>query len=237
MNLNELKFYLYRSRAKVDWLYQQIESSHGKRTKLTWKIDLKVLSIGRESDRNNEATDEEKLKAVLSELEAQQLIGCFEDRKPYIKGIFPMRWGLYNDHGFRPESEGPLVYFSGLQDGLLLGLGGSSHHIVGNYGLTSTGSRSVTPALVQFLRSGLDGESQRLCFYENRQDEISEVSEAMALANDYLKGPIQNLEFVAKVLCRGEQRRLRPFSNSERGEVILATPLYVAQIDPMFVDG
>src|SRR5260370_26281228 len=106
-----------------------------------------------------------------------------------------MRWGIYNDSGLRPVTQGPLVYFSSVQEGLLLGLGGSSHHIDGCYGLTSTSSRSVTPALVGFLRTGLElgeipGDYQRA--------EEDDVYMAMALANHYLNGPTQTLEFAAK---------------------------------------
>src|SRR5207245_954264 len=58
----------------------------------------------------------------------------------------------------RPDDDPPLVYFGGLDkdNGVLLGLGGSSKHVVGHDGATSTQSRSVTPALVMALLRGLE---------------------------------------------------------------------------------
>jgi hypothetical protein len=235
MRADELKFYLYQSKTKIDSLHRQIQETK-KKTKVKWKLDWKFVSFERETETDPEINDEDRLQAVLSELEQQELVGAYEEGKPYVRGVFPMRWGIYNDSGLRPVAEGPLVYFSCVQDSLLLGLGGSSHHIIGCYGLTSTSSRSVTPALVGFLRSGLElGEIP----HDYQREEEDDVYTAMALANEYLKGPVQSLEFVAKVLCRSAHRhcRLYPWDETQRGEAILATPLYVRQIDPMAEDG
>jgi hypothetical protein len=235
VNVSELKFYLYQSKAKVDSLYRQIQGAK-KRTKVKWKLDWKFVSVERETETEAETNDVDKLRAVLSEINAQELVGPIEAGKPYIQGIFPMRWGIYNDSGLRPDTEGPLVYFSCVQDGLLLGLGGSSRHIVGCYGLTSTSSRSSTPALVAFLRNGMDYGGIP---YSYEREDADQVFGAMALANYYLQGPSQSLEFVAKVLCRSSHRHchLHPWDNEQRGIAILATPLYVRQIDPMDEDG
>jgi hypothetical protein len=215
VQLDDIKSYLYQSRAKIDSLYAQIQEPK-KKTKLKWKIDWKVFSAEREVERELDLNDEDKLRAVVAELETQQLVGTIEERKPYIKGIFPMKWGLYDDSGMRPNNEGPLVYFGGIQDGMLLGLGGSSHHVIGLYGLSSTGSRSATPVLVAFLRSGLDSGEVPSLYRSVPRDDMGELYEAMALANHYLKEPIQSLEFVAKVICRDRQRRLRPFNDTDR---------------------
>jgi hypothetical protein len=133
-----------------------------------------------------------------------------QEDKPFIKGIFPMRWGIYQDSGFRPDNDGPLVYFGGYADGLLLGMGGSSCHIDGTFGLTSTGSRSFTPALVSFLRHGVEtGEAPPSPGWKDRREDLDEVFQAMAIANGYLTGltgPVQHLEFVARVLCVGAAR-------------------------------
>lgn len=68
------------------------------------------------------------------------------------------------------------------------------------------------------------------------RDEDQELCSGMALANYYLKGPTQSLEFVAKVLwCRREYMRIRPFTDGY-GQAILATPLYVAQTEIMLED-
>ncbi len=219
-------------------LYRQIAPQQKTKSTIEWKIDVKAFSLSRKSEVEDELDNDDKLRLVTAELEDRQLVGSLDDDKPYIMGILPMRWGMYNDSNFRPDNEGPLVWFSGLEDDLLLGMGGSSCHIEGCYGLTSTGSRLVTPALVHFLRGGMDEGcvSTRLHPWSEPHDEDQELCSAMALANYYLRGPIQSLEFVAKVLWRGrEHMRIRPFTDGY-GRAILGTPLYVAQTEIMLED-
>ena len=236
MNVADMKFHLYRSVAKIDSLFRQIQEPD-KKAKLKWKVDVKVVSIERETESEATVGDEEKLRTVVQELEARELIGELDDDKPYVRGIVPMKWGIYEDHGMRPSNQGPFVYFGSVENDILLGLGGSSHHVEGWYGVTATGSRSSAPALVDFLHSGVENGECPLRYQYLGDDYLEQVYDAMAIATHYLmNGPIQSLEFVAKVLCRAEQRRLRPWRD-ERGKVILATPLYVCQVDPMSVDG
>ena len=114
------KSYLYRSKAKIDLLYQQIQDPQVTTT-LRWKIDLKVFSWQREKESESEINDQDKLDAVVAALEERQLIGPPQARKPYIKGIFPMRWGIFADEGFRPNTEGCRwrITNNALKEGLL----------------------------------------------------------------------------------------------------------------------
>ncbi|MGA3205505.1 MAG: SAVMC3_10250 family protein, partial [Bryobacteraceae bacterium] len=229
----DMKFYLYRSKAKIEMLYEQVVDPK-KKQKIKWKLEAKPISRESETD-DSEVTLEEKLQRVLRELDDEEQIGSLEDNKPYIRATLLMRWGMYNDYGYRDDASGPLVYFGSTDDQLLFGMGGSSNHIKGMYGLGSTSSRSVTPVLVNFLLCGLrDGERQP-DYLDADRSEMEHTYEAMALANHYLRGPVQNLEFVAKLICRDQNCKLRPW-RSERGDGILATPLYVSQIDPMEED-
>jgi hypothetical protein len=117
-------------------------------------------------------------------------------------------------------------------------MGGSSCHIAGCYGATATGSRSTTPTLVRFLREGMEDGDVSACRqpWIEAHDEDQELCSAMALANHYLRGPVQSLEFVAKVLwCSRKHMRIRPFADGH-GQAILATPLYVAQTEIMLED-
>lgn len=233
-NAGDITSYLYRSKAKIDWLYQQIQRPKEKTT-VTWKIDLKFLSRESKREREDEFNDQDKLDAIIAALEDRQMMGPPEDCKEYIKMKCPMRWGIFDDNSFRPNTEGPLVYFSCLVEEVLIGLGGSSIHVSNPYGIGATGSGSSAPALYAWLRTGSEtgDRPDRRTMYS---DELYEIAEAMALANHYLKGPTQNVEFVAKVLNRGTGYNLRPWKREEKGEVILGTPLYVSQIDGMYVD-
>lgn len=148
-----------------------------------------------------------------------------------------MRWGLYNDDGLRPDNEGPLVYFSGYQDPFMVGLGGSSRHVVGFYGATSTGSRSATPALVSFLLAGIEtGKPPVLPSWKDEREELDDLFSAMAIANHYLRAPTQDLEFVAQVIINGDCQTLSHHAPASSMRVILGTPLYVAQVHGLAED-
>jgi hypothetical protein len=114
-NAADFKYYLYLSKTKLDMLYRQVASQGKTKASIEWKVDAKVISVSRRSETEDDLDDDDKLRLVTAELEDRQLVGLLEDDKPYIKGILPMRWGIYNDSGFRPENEGPLVWFSGLE--------------------------------------------------------------------------------------------------------------------------
>ena len=70
MKLEDMKFYLYKSKAKIESFYQQTREPQGK---LKWKFDLKVFSVERKAD--DERNLDEKLKAVIAALEEQKLVG------------------------------------------------------------------------------------------------------------------------------------------------------------------
>ena len=236
MKASDLKSYLYRSKAKVDWLYQQAHNPRPQAS-LTWKLSLGFTSLAYVKKIPAEISGQQRLDAVIAALEERKQIGTLAEGRDYVKGVLDMRWGVFNDEGWRPDTEGPLVYFSGISGDILLGLGGSSIHIGNPYGIGATGSCSHTSALHRWLRSGLDSGKRPPRRYEERETEEYQIAEAMALANRFLKGPPQSLEFVSKVLWRGEGYRLRPGNMGRRGEVILGTPLYVAQVETKIVDG
>ena len=232
----DIKSYLYLSKAKVDWLYQQIQEPEEKTT-IRWKINLNFLSREIQKEHESKINEQDKLDAVVAALEERRMIGPPEDRhKDYIKGVFSMKWGLFDDHSFRSDTEGPLVYFSCLVGKLLIGLGGSSIHVGNPYGIGATSSRSSTPVLCAWLRAGSDTGSRPPSHYRESVDsELYEISDAMAWANHYLRGPHQDVEFVARVLNRG-RGVLDPWQREERGEVILGTPLYVSQVNSVYVE-
>ena len=223
-NAKDIKSYLYQSKAKIDEFYQQIRDSTEKRT-IKWKIDLGFLSREFQKERDGELNYQEKQDAVVAALEKRELLGPPESGKPYLRARLPMKWGLFDDHNLRQDTDGPLVYFSCLDDGLLIGLGGSSVHVGSPYGIGATSSRSCTAALYNWLVSGLNTGNRPLNHHFD-----SEIVEGMVFANHYLKGITQEVEFVAKVLWRGKGCRLQPHDNECTGEVILGTPLYVAQV-------
>jgi hypothetical protein len=164
-------------------------------------------------------------------------VGTIYEPNLYIKGVMPMRWGMYGDSGMRDPAEGPLVYFGGLEvrSGILLGLGGSSRHVMGHDGATSTYSRSCTPSLVTALIRGMESGVAEPPTDDPRHGE-DEVYTAMAIAQHYLRPPTQNLEFFAKTLMSGETYGCASYIGVSNIRAILGTPLYVAPAAPYPTD-
>ena len=199
----DLRFYLYSSISKIDMLYEQLYKPPGnKRRKLSAGIPLVSASI--ESDSEERIQLDQKLRLVEEELDARQLVGSLEEPKTYFKGTMPMRWGLFDDGGHRPENEPALVYFGGFDKDvpLIVGLGGSSKHVTGHEGASSTWSRSATPEIVRWLVAGLqqDGPPEPKWWV---RDQEKELFAAIAIALHNLKPPTQDLEFLAKTLTTG----------------------------------
>lgn len=228
----DLKFYLYISTSKTRMLYEQLTSTTARKKSVEWNLKLPVVSAKRSTTTDEKVERDEMVKRVVEELEKRDQLGSLKEPKSFIRDVFPVRWGLYDDCNSRPEDEPALVYFGGLNDGILLGMGGSSCHVVGHEGATSTWSRSATPTLTRWLLSGLHkGERPKpyIPFGGFPREEEDEVYVAIALALHYLRPPTQQVEFVAKTIAVGEIRGVESYIGVDSVKAVLATPLYVAQ--------
>jgi hypothetical protein len=112
--IDHLRFYLYRSRSKIEMLYEQIYKSDITNGRKSIAANLRVVSGSAESSRERVVSLDEKLRAVEEELEHRQLIGTIDEPKEYFRGTMKMRWGLFNDQGTRPQDEPALVYLAAL---------------------------------------------------------------------------------------------------------------------------
>ena len=228
----DLKFYLYISTSKTRMLFEQLSATTGRKKSFEWNFKLPSVSVKRSTTTDEKIDRDEMVKRVVEELESRDQLGTLKEPKSFIRDVFPVRWGLYDDCNSRPADEPALVYFGGLHDGTLLGMGGSSCHVVGHEGATSTWSRSSTPTLTRWLLSGLhNGERPRpyIPFGNYPREEEDEVYGAMALALHYLRPPTQQVEFVAKTIAVGETRGVESYIGVDSVKAVLATPLYVAQ--------
>ena len=225
-----MRYYLYISKAKLDMLYQQIQTPQKRKASLEWKFEAKLPlvasgSLSRKVETDDDVTTEEMLKAVIKKIEDSGEVGTADDPKTYVKGTLPMRWGLFNDLG-RPQEEPPLVYFGGKTEQTVFGLGGSSRHVISVCGASNTSSRSATPELVAHLLRGLE-----MPFEGWRVNKHSDPFEAIAWATHNLKPPDVTLEFLARTLLAGETA-LSPFARGRTMRALLGTPLYVALVGP-----
>ena len=130
-DVSDLRYYLYRSTSKIEMLYEQIYESSIHATRKSVRGGPNFASGTIESTTQDVVSLDEKLRAVEDELEHRQLIGSLDEPNEYCRGIMPMRWGLYDDLGRRPENEPALVYFGGFDkvEPLVVGLGGSARYV------------------------------------------------------------------------------------------------------------
>src|SRR5258708_192435 len=115
---------------------------------------------------------------------------------------------------------------------MLLALGGSSKHVIGHEGATSTYSRSSTPELVEALCRGIESGEYEPPSWDTERNTEDRVYRAIAIAQHYLRPPTQNLEFFAKTLMVGETHDAEQYIGIESATATLATPLYVALAAP-----
>ena len=205
LTIDDVRFYLYLSKSKVDMLYGQMYAPSGRKRR-TLSAKIPILSASTESESQETIELDRKLRLVEEELATRQIIGTVEEPKTYFRATIPMRWGTFHDNGERPDDEPALVYFGGFDKAgpLVVGLGGSSKHVIGWEGATSTWSRSATPTIVHWLMAGLqqDGPPTSLLWWDEKREE-DELFAAMAIALHNLKPPTQDLEFLAKTLTSG----------------------------------
>lgn len=192
-----LKSFAYISDSKLNALYGQLVDVPSD-CKLEWKMDLKFASLTRSVQRKeSEQSRESKLRTVTNALELQRQIGTIDEPLEYFRGSVPMRWGIFQDQR-RPEDEPPLVYFGAFAGDTILGLGGSTRHVLGSEGISSTTSRSATPFLVHHLLSGLGYPDTGWDTFKSYDSSECMTYEAVVLATSQLRGPTANMEFLAK---------------------------------------
>lgn len=232
IDASELKHYLYRSTGKLRELHSQIRPQSGLKWTFQWKIPS-LVSHTVEGPVSS-VSDHKMLKDVISELEAKGQVGTITAPKGYIKGVLPMRWGIYSENGIGQGDDGPLVYFGGLDNetSTLVGLGGSSKHVVGHEGASGTSSLSYTQKLVAVLLHGLEHGAAPPPLYEDRATEEAVIYSAVAIAQHRIRPPTQGLEFLAKTLMVGKAHHVERYIGIASARVIIGTPLYVALASP-----
>jgi hypothetical protein len=228
-----MKYYIYISDAKVDMLFPQVPHDIKKKVALEFKMDLKLLSASRKTETETEDNRIARLEAVVDFIHEFGNIGTVDEPDQYVEATLPMHWGC-----FRVTPPNQPVYFAGETERTVVGLGGSAQHLLGGQGDGEAGSNSLTPALLDFIYKELgSGENQFKGLGDPSYDRGEEVSlRAVVAASKDMRGPSQNLEFLAKRLLFGSARK-RGFDRSKSAptfssiKALLATPLYVAMAD------
>jgi hypothetical protein len=225
------KYYEYISDTKVDMLLEQIQQQEPARQRKIaheLKLDLKVLGFRRTTETESTANRFARVEAVTRYLHRYGDVGSVDEPGQFFWGILPMRWGPYAvDHTLTSA----LVYFGGNSERTHVGLGGSVFHLRGNQrGDELPHSHSATPALLSALGVEQSAKTLARTRETTRLDDASEALAAVHLANTTMRGPAQNLEFLAKRLLYGPS----PYPHRDPHpamSVLLGSPIYVALAD------
>jgi hypothetical protein len=225
------RYYLYISDSKIDMLLPQIDPGFSVRHTSEFGVSFKVLTA-RRTVEPADADRISRLERVIRHLQDYGDVGSVDEPGQFFWGLLPMRWGPFPAN--RPSS---LVFFGGRSARTVVGLGGSGKHLLGSVpgvGEHDAPSSSM-PAMLDQLGSVSELEDELVVeAADGLRDGLDRADDA-ALAAVYqavsrLRGPAQNVEFVAKRLLHGSG----PLAESGHGDgtsVLLGSPIYVAQAD------
>jgi hypothetical protein len=225
-----VKYYIYISDAKLDMLAEQVPLPFRMRIAAELKIDIKIFSLSLGHERSNE-TRLAKLRLVENHIDADGLAGTVDEPKAYFRGALPMAWGPYGgSYAISPGGRSPVVFFGGWTEKTQVGLGGSTHHLVGGSGGGNADSMSLTPYLLGALVPEVGTEARpRGREGVERSDPgtiLAAVSQAINSASREF--PRSDLEFLARRLLYGLDA---PGYGPGGHTVLLGTPIYVAVAD------
>ncbi|MFF3316170.1 DUF7019 family protein [Streptomyces sp. NPDC003035] len=209
-----VRYYLYISDAKVDMLLSQIDASWGRKRVTEFGLDLKVASAKRSVEAAG--TDRvARLERVVRHLEDHADLGDVDDPGQYVHGVLPMQWGVLGD--------GDAVYFGGRTERTIVGLGGSTSHLLSTVTAQPLTENRLSPSLPPVLIEHLASATEDGAPYPGALATVMR-------ANGVLRGPAQTVEFVAKRMLHGPcpYPELVPRNDMT---VLLASPLYVALVD------
>jgi hypothetical protein len=231
-------YYIYVSDAKLDMLAAQVPSRIWRRTARDLKIDLKVLGVSVHDDPRPE-NRYSKLRMVDKHLHDAGEVGTVAAPGRWFAGTASLAWGTVGNAD-------EVVYFTSVVDGTLLGLTGSTHHVLGGQRTSyvdtdperyAPGGSSARVMVESELAGGLataDIESEGR-FVRGERTAIATMlgihrrlrghEETLTfLAKRLLERPASEVDLHAGLQMQGAE--LPPFDR-----VLLGTPLYVAMAD------
>lgn len=154
-------------------------------------------------------------------------MGTVDNPDEFVSDELKMRWGPFGEDD---PTKGPLVYFGGLTEKTVVGLGGSLNHVIGQPGTSSPAARpqqisgSIGPILIHYLMKELGMTSKKHVEAWEKMEEDMLWARFVELTTLQMRGSIQKLEFLAK-------RLLEQPAHENYRHVLLGTPLYVAMAE------
>jgi uncharacterized protein DUF7019 len=218
-----VKYYIYRSKSKIDMLWEQLSSKKVEQYSAELKITLGVIS-GSIKSEPTEKNLHARLQIVLEDLTREGRIGGLANPSSFVRGVLPMTWQEVNF--YRGASDQRMVLFSGYLDQppTLVGLIGSAAHV--------SGMNDVVPATLGYAQPSFWNKVLE-ALAPPTEEQIQENLYDLDNTIDYQARrredgpPKQRLEFVAKTFFVCDERR----AHTQLSEVnfIIGSPLYVAE--------
>jgi hypothetical protein len=222
-----MKYYVYVSRTKVDMFFSQIPPKVSSRIAAELDIDLKLIQL-KLTPTTPEETLFSKLNLVTTFIDKNAEVGTIDEPKEFFRGNLPMKWGPYGDR---------LVYFGAVTGATVLGLAGSSKHVIGGVGDAAVPlpSMSYAPNLiltaiettVNSMGDSADPTHPTEPQFPPRPEDVGPrfQLEAVLQASQLMSGPAQQVEFLAKRLLE------EPSGEQLSQHLLLGSPLFVALSD------
>lgn len=219
-----LRYYLYVSDTKVDMLLSQIDPAWSRKRATEVSLGLKMAGV-RHSVETTGADRVARLERVLRHLEDHGALTGVDEPGRYVRGVLPMQWAA--------DDERDGVYFGGRSERTIVGLGGSRGHVVSTVTPTPPPvplSASLMPALLGLLAvlAAKEGAPEDVTPEHGPGD--ADALARVVRANGSLRGPVQELEFVAVRMLQGPCPYPEMYPQGDMA-VLLGSPLYVALAD------
>ena len=212
-----MKYYIYIGDSKVDMLLPQITEPQKRKFATKWGVDLKLFNVSGGPETEPIDNRIRRLELVVDHVRSHMGVGSIDEPQDYFDGTLAVRWGPFRV----PDWE--VVYFGARAGKTILGLGGSSHQVLGNEGSIQQPGGHHALFLVRYLLEELGDEAQDYMRDVPKPD-AELVVRLVRETSMRMRGPEQRVEFLAKRLAYKQ----RSFYNPKGMNVLLGTPLYVA---------
>ncbi|MFD5619240.1 DUF7019 family protein [Streptomyces yangpuensis] len=229
-----MRYYEYVSETKVQMLFDQIPPKLLSKLAAEAKIDLTIFGLSVQKAQT-EATLYSRLELVEEYLDRNYEITWMTEAGSWFRGELNLRTATYQE--VDGQVQGPL-FIVGQAGRTLVALVGSSHHLIGGRAQEAIGGYSTLPSLFRLMRQEAPEEPLNVRGYvpDYRERESTAVMhEVVGFTRDLLVRPppgfdaVVPCEFLARRLLRGAATD--PRGTGDRVDVVVGTPLYVAQRD------
>ncbi|MBW2487459.1 MAG: hypothetical protein JRE88_13275 [Deltaproteobacteria bacterium] len=175
-----------------------------------------------------------RLAIVTRYIEHNEPVGSIDNPSKWIKDTIHLRWGRTGV--YLKDKPDEIVCFGGSTEKTVFGFGGSLHHVIGAEGPDRPcGADSTVPALLAALSKEVELSDPAKNYVDSLSNGMSEeeLSDHALGSVDFvsltMRGPLQNVEILAKKLLLGTRVPNEEFGYGEtQTKTLLGTPIYVA---------